>query len=73
MRLENIFRLSKEDRYKIRLIKKYARIRFRRFKGRFKKFWDEWGISKEEFGMIITVLLFFVFLFELYIVGCMFI
>lgn len=33
--------LSKEDQRKIRLIKKYAKIRLKRF-------WKEWGITKED-------------------------
>ena len=56
--------LSKEDIYKLKLIKKYAKIRFRRF-------WKEWGINKEEAYGIFAVILLFVFLFEIGIIGCM--
>ena len=33
--------LSKEDQRKIRLIKKYAKIRLKRF-------WKEWGVTTED-------------------------
>ena len=35
--------MRKETRHKLRLIKKYAKIRFKRF-------WSEWGITKNEFA-----------------------
>ena len=57
--------LSKEDKRKIKLIKKYAKIRFRRF-------WNEWGISKEEALDFVGALSIFVMLFALYIIGCIF-
>ena len=57
--------LSKEDKRKIKLIKKYVKIRFRRF-------WNEWGVSKEEALDLVGALSIFVGLFALYIVGCMF-
>lgn len=56
--------LSKEDMHKIRFIKKYARIRFKRF-------WKEWGISKDEAMDFLACISIFVFLFALYILGCM--
>lgn len=56
--------LSKKDMYKIRLIKKYARIRFKRF-------WKEWGVTKEEAIEFLACISIFVFLFALYILGCM--
>lgn len=55
--------LSKEDRMKIKLIKKYARIRFRRF-------WNEWGVSKEEVISLLSCASIFGLLFVLYIIGC---
>ena len=56
---------KKSNARKIKLIKKYAKIRFNRF-------WSEWGISKEELGMFVGALSIFVGLFAFYIVGCMF-
>lgn len=53
--------LNKEDIYKIRLIKKYARIRFKRF-------WKEWGISKDEAIEFLLCFSIFAFIFALYIV-----
>ncbi len=41
--------IKKANARKIKLIKKYAKIRFERF-------WKEWGISKEEFGMFVGAL-----------------
>lgn len=38
--------IKKANARKIRLIKKYARIRFHRF-------WKEWGVTKEEVGMFV--------------------
>lgn len=56
--------LSKEDIYKIRLIKKYARIRFKRF-------WKEWGVTKEEAIGLLACISIFAFIFALYILCCM--
>lgn len=58
--------IKKANKRKIALIKKYAQIRL-------KKLWNEWGFSKEEFGMLIGTLSIFVGLFALYIVGYIFI
>lgn len=57
--------MTKEDIHKLRLIKKYANIRFKRF-------WKEWGISKEDVLNILACFSIFGFLFALYIFGCMF-
>lgn len=57
--------IKKANKRKIKLIKKYAKIRFKRF-------WSEWGITKEELGMFVGALSVFVIPFTLYIVGCMF-
>lgn len=46
--------IKKANRRKINLIKKYARIRLRRF-------WSEWGITKEELGMFVGALSAFLF------------
>ena len=54
--------MSKETRYKLRLLKKYAKIRFRRF-------WREWGVSKEEIKIFLSIIGLFVLLFELHILG----
>lgn len=56
---------KKSNSRKIRLIKKYAKIRFNRF-------WGECGISKEELGMFVGALSVFAVPFILYIIGCMF-
>ena len=50
---------------KIKLIKKYAKIRFKRF-------WREWGITKEEFYILLTYTFMLILLFELYLIGCLF-
>ena len=39
--------MSRETRYKLRLIKKYAKIRFKRF-------WREWGMTRYEFLDLIS-------------------
>lgn len=56
--------LSKEDIYKIKLIKKYARIRFNRF-------WKEWGITKDEAMELLACISIFAFIFAMYIVCSM--
>lgn len=56
--------LNKEDIHKIRLIKKYARIRFQRF-------WKEWGVSKNEAMDFLACISIFAFIFALYIVCSM--
>ena len=50
---------------KIKLIKKYGVIRFKRF-------WREWGVNKEEFVMIVSTISLILGLFSFYIIGCMF-
>lgn len=57
--------LSKEDRRKIKLIKKYAKIRFKRF-------WNEWGISKKEAVDFLGAISIFAGILALYIIGCAF-
>lgn len=57
--------LNKEDYKKVMLIKKYAKIRFRRF-------WNEWGVSKEDAINFLGAMSIFVFIGALYFVGCMF-
>lgn len=57
--------LTKEDYKKVLLIKKYARIRFKRF-------WNEWGLSKEDCLNLLSCMAMFGMLGALYIVGCMF-
>ena len=79
--------MTKEDIYKLKLIKKYAKIRFRRFIKRcikkhirfikrFRRFikiwWNEWGISKEDALNILACLSMFMGIFAMYILGCMF-
>lgn len=54
--------MSNETRYKLRLIKKYAKIRFRRF-------WREWGVSKEETKDFLSIIAIFALLIEFYILG----
>lgn len=58
--------LTKEDKRKIRLIKKYAKIRFRRF-------WNEWGVTKEEAIMFLGALSVFALPLALYTIGCLFV
>ena len=53
--------MSKETRHKLRLIRKYAKIRIKRF-------WREWGISKEEFGYLITSMAIIAFVASLTII-----
>ncbi len=57
--------LNKEDYKKVMLIKKYAKIRFKRF-------WKEWGINKEEFEMFLGGLSIFGGVFALSILGYIF-
>lgn len=44
----------------------------RKIKKALKRFWKEWGISKEELGMFVGALSLFSGFFALYMVGCMF-
>lgn len=53
--------MRKETRHKLRLIRKYAKIRIKRF-------WREWGISKEEFGYLITSMAIIAFVASLTII-----
>ena len=57
--------IKKANRRKINLIKKYAKIRFRRF-------WNEWGITKEQFVDLLGCISLFAFIYVAYIVGYMF-
>ena len=57
--------LNKEDYKKVMLIKKYAKIRFRRF-------WKEWGISKEDFACLMGGFSLFGLLASVYILGYIF-
>lgn len=58
--------MKKETIYKLKLIKKYAKIRFKRW-------WKEWGINdNEELEMFIGALSVFIIPFLLCILGCMF-
>lgn len=60
--MEDILKLfmNKEDVKKVRLIKKYTKIRLKRF-------WNEWGISKEEAEIFLSLFSIFGCLFLLYI------
>ena len=60
--MEDILKLfmNKEDVKKVRLIKKYTKIRVKRF-------WNEWGISKEEAEIFLSLFSIFGCLFLLYI------
>ncbi len=65
--------MTKEDIYKLKLIKKYLKIRFKRFfKRYFKKLEIFWNKYKEDVYSFLTVLFIFVDLLGLYILGCMF-
>lgn len=44
----------------------------RKIKKVLKRFWKEWGITKEECEMIISGLSLFGGIFALYMIGCMF-
>lgn len=44
----------------------------RRFKRKVKRFWNEWGISKQDFFNLITLLAMFTSLFSLYTVLALF-
>ena len=57
--------LNKEDYKKVLLIKKYAKIRFRRF-------WREWGVTKEEVIDLLGCFSIFGMLIATYIVGYIF-
>lgn len=57
--------MKRETVYKLRLIKKYAKIRFKRF-------WREWGISLEEFEMLLGAASVVILPFALYIIGYIF-
>lgn len=57
--------LNKEDYKKVVLIKKYAKIRIKRF-------WREWGITKFEAKCFATLGLIFGGLYLAYILGSMF-
>ncbi len=57
--------LSKEDQRKIRLIKKYAKIRFKRF-------WKEWGVSKEDVACLLGGFSLFGLVASVYILGYIF-
>ena len=50
--------MSKETRYKLRMIKKYAKIRFKRF-------WKEWGLAGYELADLIASAGILVFLLAL--------
>ena len=56
---ETLFMSNKE---KMRLICKYAKIRFKRF-------WKEWGIGKEEIEVIVDSALLLASLFAFYIIA----
>ena len=53
--------MRKETRHKLRLIKKYAKIRFKRF-------WSEWGITKNEFADFLASVAIIAFVVSLSIV-----
>lgn len=57
--------LSKENQRKIRLIKKYAKIRFKRF-------WKEWGVNKEDIECLLGGFLLLGFVASTYILGYIF-
>ena len=57
--------MSRETRYKLRLIKKYAKIRFKRF-------WSEWGMTRYEFMDLLASMSIIVLMLVFSIVGTVF-
>ena len=57
--------MSKENIKKIKLIKKYARIRFNRF-------WKEWGLSKEDVKIFGSIFGLFATMYLSYLLVCVF-
>lgn len=58
--------MKKENIRKIKLIKKYAKIRFKRF-------WKEWGFSKRDMMDIVSIFGLLISLYCMYIIGSVFI